>query len=218
MTVRHLCRGLELVPGDVQLRRAGEGQGMRGETPAHQPVELNRALFDGMAEIYDQHIVRGLGYRLPKIVADRILERYPEKHLNVLDLGCGTGLLGVCLGRLDGFLISVEISQKMIEQAVRHKVYDKFHTVDLTRAVLDAHRILQPAGDFWFSCEIADEAGPELALQANGRYAHKRSHVASACRAAGFESVEIEELDLRREAGVPVRGILVRARKAATAA
>lgn len=308
MAVRHLRRGLELVPGDVQLRRllardlsdlgrhaealevwgglieqdpedrealsgrvrtflamgspaqaAADTAALRallpddpvvayydalarGETPPHQPVELNRALFDGMAEIYDQHIVRGLGYRLPKIVADRILERYPGRHLNVLDLGCGTGLLGVCLGRLDGFLIGVEISQKMIEQATRHKVYDRFHTVDLndalaatpeaqyevlaaldvfiytgdlTRAVPDAHRILQPAGDFWFSCELAPEEGPDLVLQANGRYAHKRSHVARVCREAGFESVDIEELDLRREAGVPVPGILVRARKAA---
>ncbi|MCD6664044.1 MAG: methyltransferase domain-containing protein [Comamonas sp.] len=308
MAVRHLRRGLELVPGDVQLRRllardlsdlarhdealevwaglieqdpqdreallgrvrtliamgtptqAAADTGAlrallpddpvvayydalaRGETPRHQPVELNRALFDGMAEVYDQHIVRGLGYRLPKIVADRILQRYPDRHLNVLDLGCGTGLLGVCLGRLDGFLIGVEISQKMIEQAARHKVYDRFHTVDLNealaatpeaqyevltaldvfiytgdlaRAVSDAHRILRPAGDFWFSCELAAEDGPDLVLQANGRYAHKRSHVARACREAGFEHVDFEELDLRREAGVPVPGILVRARKAA---
>jgi predicted TPR repeat methyltransferase len=36
-----------------------------------------------------------------------------------------------------------------------------------------------------------------------------------ACREAGFEHVDIEELDLRREAGLPVPGILVRARKAA---
>jgi len=308
MAVRHLRRGLELVPGDVQLRRllardlsdlarhaealevwdglieqdpqdrealmgrvrtlmvmgsptrAAADTGAlrallpedpvvayydalaRGETPPHQPVELNRALFDGMAEIYDQAIVRGLGYRLPKIVADRILERYPDKRLNVLDLGCGTGLLGVCLGRLDGFLIGVEISQKMIEQAARHKVYDRFHTVDLnealaatpeaqyevltaldvfaysgelTRAVADAHRILRPAGDFWFSCELAPEEGADLVVQANDRYAHKRSHAERLCREAGFESVEIEELDLHREAGVPVRGILVRARKAA---
>lgn len=308
MAVRHLRRGLELVPGDVQLRRLlardldtlGQHDDAlqvwgglieqephdrealfgrvhsflamgtptqaradtavllellpddavvvyydavaRGETPPHQPIELNRALFDGMAEIYDQHIVRNLGYRLPKIVADRILERYPEKHLNVLDLGCGTGLLGVCLGRLNGFLIGVEISQKMVEQAARHKVYDRFHTVDLNealaatpeaqyevltaldvfiytgdlaRAVPDAHRILQPAGDFWFSCELAPEDGPDLVLQANGRYAHKRSHVVHLCWEAGFADVQIEELELRREAGVPVPGILVHARKAA---
>ncbi len=308
MAVRHLRRGLEMVPGDVQLLRllaqdlsalgqhdealevwdgllaqdARDPQALlgrartllaagraaqaqpdtaallelapedpvyayydalaRGTTPPHQPVELNRAMFDGMAEVYDQHTVRGLRYQLPKIVADRILARYPDKSLNVLDLGCGTGLLGVCLGRLDGFLIGVDVSTKMIEQAARHNVYDRFHTVNLLDALAatpaaqyeviaaldvfiytgelaevipNAHRILQPAGDFWFSCETAPEDGPDLVLQANGRYAHRRSHAQALCRGAGFELVEIEDRVLRYEAGEPVQGFLVMARKAA---
>jgi predicted TPR repeat methyltransferase len=308
MAVRHLRRGLELVPGDVQLRRllaqdldnlgqhdaalqewAGlieqDGKDQQallgrvrallaagrpaqaitdtttllelapgdsvyayynalahGVTPEHQPIELSRQLFDGMAEVYDQHVVRGLRYQLPKIVADKILQRYPEKHLSVLDLGCGTGLLGVCLGQLDGFLIGVDCSTKMVEQAARHNVYARFHTVnlldaleatpaslyevitaldvfiyagDLTAAIPSAHRILKPAGDCYFSCEIAPEDGPDLVLQANGRYAHKRSHVQALCSAAGFASVQIEELVLRYEAGQPVQGLLIEARKAA---
>lgn len=308
MAVRHLRRGLELVPGDVQLRRLlaqdlsdlgqyeqalqewtsliaqdakdqaallgrvktllATGRAAQaisdtttllelapgdsvyayynalahGVTPAHQPLELNRQLFDGMAEVYDQHVVRGLRYQLPKIVGDKILARYPEKRLNVLDLGCGTGLLGVCLGRLDGFLIGVDCSTKMVEQAARHNVYDRFHTVnllealeatpaslyeviaaldvfiyagDLTNAIPNAQRILQPAGDLYFSCEIAPEDGPDLVLQGNGRYAHKRSHVQALCQAAGFETVQIDDLVLRYEAGQPVPGLLVAARKAA---
>ena len=203
---------------------------------------MNRHLFDGLAEVYDQHTVRGLRYQLPKIVADKILARYPDKHLNVLDLGCGTGLLGVCLGRIDGFLIGVDVSTKMIEQAHRHRVYDRFHTVNLLDALREtpgdiyevitaldvfiytgelgetipnAHRILLPAGDFYFSCEAAPEEGTDLVLQSNGRYAHKRSHVQALCRQAGFESVEIEDLTLRYEGGEPVQGFLVKARKAA---
>ncbi len=308
MAVRHLRRGLELVPGDVQLRRllardldtlgqhaealqvwgglieqdAKDTEALLGRvltllavgkpsqaitdttallelapgdsvyayynalahgiTPPHQPVELNRQLFDGMAEVYDQHTVRGLRYQLPKIVADKILARYQEKRLNVLDLGCGTGLLGVCLGRIDGFLIGVDISSKMVEQAARHNVYDRFHTVnllealdatpaaqyevitaldvfiyagDLSEAIPNAQRILQPAGDLYFSCETAPEDGPDLVLQASGRYAHKRSHVLALCRQAGFESVTAEDLVLRYEAGEPVQGFLVVARKAA---
>jgi predicted TPR repeat methyltransferase len=52
--------------------------------------------------VFDQHLVGGLGYRLPKLVAERILQWHADRKLNVLDLGCGTGLLGVCLGRIDG--------------------------------------------------------------------------------------------------------------------
>lgn len=306
MAMRHLRRGLEMVPGDVQLRRmlardlsslnqhtealevwgsliAQDGKDTEsllgrartylaagtpaqaiadtttllelapgdsvyayynalahGITPAHQPAELNRVLFDGMAEVYDQHTVRGLRYQLPKLVADQILARFPDKKLSVLDLGCGTGLLGVCLGRLDGFLIGVDISIKMVEQAARHNVYDRFHTVDLlealhetpgdiyevmtaldvfiyagdmTEAIPDAFRILKGQGDFIFSCETAAEDGPDLVLQANGRYAHKRSHVKALCRDAGFESVDIQDLTLRLENHEPVQGFVVTARK-----
>ena len=306
MAVRHLRRGLALVPGDVQLRRllaadldglqeytealdlwsgliAQEGKDIEallgrvrtllamgkpaqaiadtttllelapgdsvyayysalahGVTPAHQPIELNRLMFDNMAEVYDLHVVRGLRYQLPKIVAEKILVRYPEKRLNVLDLGCGTGLLGACLGRIDGFLIGVDVSNKMVEQAARHQVYDRFHTVnllealdatpqgqyevltaldvfiyigDVTEAIPNAWRILMPAGDLYFSCETAPEDGPDLVLLGSGRYAHKRSHVQALCRAAGFESVEIEDLALRYERGQPVQGFLVHARK-----
>ena len=231
---------LALAPGDSVY--AYYNALAHGITPAHQPVELNRHLFDGMAEVYDQHTVRGLRYQLPKIVCDKILARYPEKRLNVLDLGCGTGLLGVCLGRIDGFLIGVDVSTKMIEQAARHNVYDRFHTVnllealeatpasiyevitaldvfiytgDLSETIPNAQRILLPAGDFYFSCETAPEDGPDLVLQASGRYAHKRSHVLALCRQAGFEGVEVEDLTLRYEAGEPVQGFLVMARKAA---
>ncbi len=308
MAIRHLRRGLELVPGDAQLRRllardlSGQGQHAEsvelwsgliaenasdaesllgraqallaagtpakaiadttallalvpgdsvyayynalahGQTPAHQPVELNRQLFDSMAEVYDQHMVRGLRYQLPKQVAEKIVGLYPEKKLNVLDLGCGTGLLGVCLGRLDGFLIGVDISHKMVEQAARHGVYDRFHTVnlhdalhetpdaiyevitaldvfiyagDLSEAIPNAHRILLPGGHLIFSCETAPESGADLVLLDAGRYAHKRSHIEALCRAAGFVRVDVEETTLRYENGQPVEGFVVTAYKAA---
>lgn len=214
----------------------------RGEVPAQQPAELTRPLFDGLAEFYDMHMVRGLKYQLPKQIADKIIARYPDKKLNVLDLGCGTGLLGVCLGRLDGFLIGVDLSHKMIEQAARHNVYDRFHTVnlhdalsntpdalyqvitaldvfiyagDITHAIPDAFRILTPGGQLMFSCEATSETGPDLVLLPAGRYAHKRSHVEALCKDAGFDSIEVEESVLRHENHEPVHGFVVVARKPA---
>lgn len=306
MAIRHLRRGLELVPGDVMLRRllardlselgqheeslalwgalvdenpqdpqslvgrvqaciaAGKptdadkdaaallklapgdavyqyyAQVTRGETPAQQPAELMRPLFDGMAEFYDMHMVRSLKYQLPKQVADKILARHPDKKINVLDLGCGTGLLGVCLGRLDGALIGVDLSMKMVEQAARHNVYDRFHTVnlhdalretpdglyqviaaldvfiyagDLTEAIPNAFRVLAADGVLIFSCETAPEAGPDLVLLPAGRYAHKLSHIQSICKAAGFAAVEVEETVLRHENHLLVQGFVVTAHK-----
>ncbi|MCW5263481.1 methyltransferase domain-containing protein [Verminephrobacter eiseniae] len=308
MAVRHLRRGLALVPGDVELRRllardlseqgqhdealalwsalvaenpadsgflrghvqaciaAGKpaqaqkscaallaqapedpvcqyyAQLAGGQTPDRQPAELVRPLFDELAESYDQHMVRSLKYQLPRQVADKIITRHPDKKINVLDLGCGTGLLGVCLGRLDGFLIGVDLSMKMLEQAARHQLYDRFHTVnlhdalratppglyqviaaldvfiyagELSLAIADAHRILTADGLLILSCEIASETGPDLVLLPAGRYAHKRSHVQALCQAAGFDAVEIEDSVLRYENHQPVAGFVVTAHKPA---
>lgn len=195
-----------------------------------------------MAEFYDLHMVRSLKYQLPKQVGDKILARHPDKKINVLDLGCGTGLLGVCLGRLDGALVGVDPSMKMIEQAARHNVYDRFHTVnlhdalretpdalyqviaaldvfiyagDVAQAIPNAHRVLAAGGMMVFSFETAPDQGADLVLQPSGRYAHKRSHVQALCEAAGFASVAIEDTVLREENHQPVNGFVVTAYKAA---
>lgn len=308
MAVRHLRRGLELVPGDVGLRRllarnlgdlgehtlalelwgklidenpkdtesllgrvlalATQGQPTRarkdtlallelapgdsiyayynviahGALPLQQPVKLIQNLFDAAADRYDQRMLHALKYQLPKQIADQLIARYPDKKINVLDLGCGTGLLGVCLGRLDGALVGVDISKGMIEQAARHNVYDRFHHTnlldaledtpaslyqvlaaldvfiyagDMSKAIPNALRILTAGGQFIFSCEAAPEDGPALVLQPTGRYAHQRSAIEALCTAAGFAPVEINETVLRHENNEPVNGFVVTAHKPA---
>ncbi len=214
----------------------------QGITPARQPVGMVRELFDSMSDGYDQHIVAQLKYKLPREVARAIKTLYPESKLNVLDLGCGTGLLGACLGRVDGAMIGVEVSPRMIEQAARHGVYDRFHNVDLldalretpaslydviaaldvfiyvgdiAGAVPDAFRVLRDGGRFIFSCETASESEADLVLRPTMRYAHKVSQVEALCRAAGFDSVAVESMTLRYEALEPVQGFLVTAGKPA---
>lgn len=212
----------------------------RGETPARTPASLVHQLFDSMADLYDQHMVAGLKYKLPREVARMIFDHYPERALNVLDLGCGTGLLGVCLGRIDGALVGVELSGPMITQALRHNVYDRIHNVDLldaleatpeglydvvaaldvfiyvgdlSRVVPNAFKVLKAGGHFMFSCEAADEADADYVMRPTQRFAHKRSHIEALCRGAGFGEITVEPMDLRLEDGVPVRGFLVVARK-----
>lgn len=212
-----------------------------GKVPDSQPAALTMGLFDWYAETFDAQLVGSLAYRLPKLVADRILAERADKKFNVLDLGCGTGLLGACLGRLQGALVGVELSSKMIEQAAKHGVYDKFHTVNLhdaleatpdslyeiiaaldvfvyagtvDKAIPNAHRILTPGGQFVASFEEAAVDGPNMELRPSGRYAHKRSHVQSVFEQAGFVDVVVQDVLLRMEAGNPLNGYVVWGRKA----
>lgn len=215
----------------------------QGKVPAQQPAALYRSMFDNMASSYDMHMVRGLRYQLPKLVAAKIMAHHPDKKLNILDLGCGTGLLGIFLGKPDGFLIGVDTSEKMIEQAARHNLYDRFHMVDLrdalretpddlydaitaldvfiytgdvSEAISNAFRILRAGGAFYFSCETTKTDANHLVLQASGRYAHSEQSIKTLCSAAGFLSVHVEEHVLRYESDQPVQGFLVIASKAAT--
>lgn len=209
----------------------------RGETPASQPTRLVQDLFDNYAPNFDKHLVQGLSYRLPKDVADLILSWYPNKDADILDLGCGTGLLGVCLGPMKGVLVGVDLSKGMLEQAAQHRVYDKFHHVnvldalqatpdaqydiitaldmliyvgDLQPVIPNARRILNPKGRFIFSSETAP-AGTEsfvLDLKTN-RYQHSPDYVRRLLDDTGFTQVEVTDRVIRHEGGKPVQGFLV---------
>ena len=214
-----------------------------GQTPSTQPREVVSSLFDDYASRFDMHLVRGLKYKVPERAAQLLNELHPDRRFNLLDLGCGTGLLGVYLGPINGVIIGVDLSEKMIEQAARHNVYARFHNVnvldalrdtpadhyeaitcldvlvyvgDLTPVIPNAHRILKAGGHFIFSCEAVAEDEADLVLRKSQRYAHKASHVERLCREAGFDDVEIEHLPaLRMENNEPLPGFLVVAHKPA---
>lgn len=211
----------------------------QGEVAPKYPQKMVEELYDGFAEVFDHHL-ETLKYDLPRDVAAKIKALHPDNQLNVLDLGCGTGLLGASLGRINGGLVGVELSLKMIEQAGHHGVYDRFHNVDLVEALqatpenlyevitaLDvfiyvgdlaaaipgAFGVLKPDGHFFFSCETAQETEDDLVFRSSLRYAHKASHVEALCRQAGFEDVTLENRVLRTEGAQQVLGYLVTARK-----
>lgn len=215
----------------------------QGNTPKTMPAEAVLAVFDnGRTKFHEKVVATGMGYTLPQLAAEWIRERYPKLELNVLDLGCGTGLVAAKLGRIKGAMVGVDLSIQMIEQAARHEVYDKIHTVnvldaltatpdslydvltacevfpyvgDLSQAVPDAFRLLVPGGHFIFSCEVASETGPNLVLKHGLRYQHKLSHIQGLCKAAGLDQIEPTMLTLFTENGIAVEGFAIIAHKPA---
>lgn len=216
-----------------------------GKTPKTQPGAIITGLFDGYAAHFDHSLVVQLQYKLPRDVAQKIIEWYPDHKVDVLDLGCGTGLLGACLGPVNGALIGVDLSQQMIDQAAVHQVYHRFHRVnildalaatpadhydvitaldvfiyvgELDTAIPNACRILTDGGRFVFSCEAGAGDQADYTLQSTLRYTHQRSYVQRLLQEAGFADIDLVDLVLRHEAGEPVPGFLVTARKPLKAA
>jgi predicted TPR repeat methyltransferase len=229
---------LELEPDNETYRYYADL--IQGNTPATQPASVVTSLFNATAAKFDHHLVGTLQYTLPRDVAQMIMDWYPDKKLDLLDLGCGTGLLGASLGRVNGVIVGVDLSGEMIAQAYRHNVYAQFNQVnvldalqatanshydviaaldvliyvgDLTPVIPNAHRILTTGGRFVFSCEAAPDTVETFALQSTQRYVHQQAHVEQLLADAGFQNIRIEACTLRYEAGEPVQGFVASAQK-----
>ena len=235
---RDMALARQLAPDDdIVAFNAGVAS---GETPRTMPDAMVTSLFDDLAGGFDKHAVGQLQYVVPRRFSEIILERYPDRVFDLLDLGSGTGLVGVYLGRIQGALIGVELSSKMIEEAAKHGLYHRFHQVnlqdalaatppeqydviaaadvfiyvgDLATVVADAYKVLRPGGLFLFSCEKTETTEADLVLRATQRYAHGENSIRDLCVAAGYSSVKIESLVLRTEAGLPVLGFVCHAER-----
>ncbi|MDW8443507.1 MAG: tetratricopeptide repeat protein [Acetobacteraceae bacterium] len=177
------------------------------EQTARASDDYVRGLFDSYAGHFEQSLI-GLGYRVPGLIL-RALERHEpdlssgKPIADVLDLGCGTGLVGVVLhDRLGGRLKGVDLSPGMIARAREKGVYTELEVSELThylenetaswRTVIAAdvfcyfgdleppirriREILEPNGLFIFSVERLS-APDGWVKQATGRYAHSVSYI-----------------------------------------
>jgi predicted TPR repeat methyltransferase len=66
-------------------------------------------------------------YRGAQLVADKVV----GDRLDVLDAGCGTGLVGALVRNRSRRLVGVDLSGSMLELAKRKNVYDELHKGDL---------------------------------------------------------------------------------------
>lgn len=97
------------------------------------PKEYVSNLFDSYANYYDKHLEH-LSYQAPQLIINTLkeLNLYASSRiLNVLDLGCGTGLCGEKLISIAKRLVGVDISKQMLEIAKHKKLYHELHNANL---------------------------------------------------------------------------------------
>lgn len=233
-----------LAPEDPYLQHmAAELSGEEGVGRASDAYIRN--LFDDYAERFEGSLF-ALGYRVPGLIL-RLLEQLDPSLKagaplsgDVLDLGCGTGLIGVVLHDvLGGSLLGVDLSERMVEHARRKGIYSELHVAEigaflaaerrcfrliiaadvfcyfgaLDQVLAAARSRLEPGGRLLFSVERKDgDGGWELGGSA--RYRHSAAYVCQSLAGASLRPLVLREEDLRREGGQPVRGLLVAAEPA----
>ena len=191
-------------------------------------------MFDGYAKRFDRHLLGELQYRTPDLMMQTIEQHLPGKKFHqVVDLGCGTGLMGVEIRSRAFRLVGVDLSPKMLQTALaRGNVYDcvvEAEVVDFLRgeqrfdlmlaadvlvyigdltAWFDAARnASMPSGSLVFSTEDAgEEPSVDWVLRSTGRYAHSADYVRRCGEAAGWRLLGFDHVTLRMESSQPVVG------------
>lgn len=205
---------------------------------AHGPEALApayvRGLFDQYADRYDAEAVDTLGYRGPEVLAHALARVLgpPAGALDVLDLGCGTGLAGRALRPFARRLEGVDLSPNMVAKAEARGIYDKLLVGDMVAAVAEAaaawdligaadalayvgdleplfaavRRALKPEGAF--AALVEDSRDADVRWQPARRFAHGEGYLRRTAAAAGFGLALLEPASFRREKGVPVPGLV----------
>lgn len=204
------------------------------QTPGASPASYVKALFDQYAGDFDRHLVDVLRYRTPTLLVEALRRHLPPGELDVLDIGCGTGLCGPLLRPLACLLEGVDLSPHMLDRARDTGLYDGLYCGDMVgylrvrpssadllvaadvfvyvgdlKAVFATARLaLRGGGRFAFSVE-EHEGTETFILRPSGRYAHSRAGIEALARSHGFVIHEISSSTLRQESGEDMRGLLI---------
>ncbi|HTD05435.1 tetratricopeptide repeat protein [Undibacterium sp.] len=200
--------------------------------PAASPTAYVKELFDQYAGHFDQHLLDGLQYRTPALLVEMVKEFVPAGALDIVDLGCGTGLCGSLLKPLSRTLTGIDISPNMLDQAARRDVYDNLvcaeiveflgrsqdccdvvlaadvfvYIGELAGIFAAAHRALRVGGIFAFSVEESEQ--DDVVLRISRRFAHSASYLRRVAQEHGFVMDTMDRRVIRQDDGMDLYGYL----------
>jgi len=96
----------------------------------------SRDIYDDWATTYERNLQQDYGYIAPRIASEALAKHCPDRDTRILDLGCGTGLVGSELvARGFRYLDGLDISQKMLDEAHAKEIYGDLMAGDMTRPI-----------------------------------------------------------------------------------
>ena len=190
--------------------------------------------FDSFARGFDDHLRKILNYRSPENLAADLHKLRPRSDAfsAILDLGCGTGLMGVALAQYFQVnrLVGVDLSRNMLDMAADKNLYHDLVHGDIVPVTSDSAEVfdliisadvfidvgeisdvfdqvvrrLKLGGLFAFTVEIS--AGSDVELTPMGRYRHSRLYLRRLAAEYGMSVVRESGGFIRRDARDDIMG------------
>ena len=235
-------RYLELAPDDndeVKLRLARLNA---VAIPEHYPEAMTLKTYEKKAQNWDTDILRpGMEFLGPRHVRETLeaLNLQQVRQLDVLDIGCGTGVCGEYLRSYARHLEGVDVSPHMLAQAQKKSYYDKLECADAIGYMQDSKRtfdlivasgvlilfgdlapvfqaaahLLKPGGIFVFTLYRSESEA--VMVRHNLHFAHNADYVREKAEAANLQLALLEQKVHEYDLGEPQPGWIGVLRKAA---
>lgn len=234
---KHYRKVLEMKPDDEAAKFMLQSLGKISLTSEVAPVEHVRRIFDQCAGTFEEILVKDLEYKTPELLFDLVCPHL-NKEMNVLDLGCGTGLGAQLYRPFAKMLTGVDVSSKMLERAAEKKIYDRLEVFDvlqewtfphkfdliyssdvfvyfgnLQRVIGSLSSCLVPQGIVAFSVEKLEDNSKNYKLHHGGRFSHSQEYLRHCLGEHGINIIEKTESNIRKQSGDQVKGLLIVAKK-----
>ena len=235
-------RYLDLDPGgdsEVKLKLARLNA---GEIPGRYPAAVMLTTYEKKAQNWDADVQQpGREFLGPRHVREVLeqLKLAQTRQLDVLDIGCGTGVCGEYLRDYAKYLEGVDLSPHMLEQARKKGCYDLLECADIIAHMQGcnrtfdliiasgvlilfgdlfpvfqaAARLLDPGGIFVFTLYRGESEG--VTVRYNLHFAHSEAYVREMAESAGLQVSTLEQKVHEFDLGEPQPGWIVALRKSA---
>jgi predicted TPR repeat methyltransferase len=210
-------------------------------TPDKPSDSAVKKFYAHTADLWDQKMnlsERYFGPALAVAALTRLVD--PSESLDILDAGCGTGLVGQLLKERAKTLDGVDLSPDMLRVAQKKRIFNQLYQADIAEflnhcgseydvitcvAALIFNRNLSPAftgamkalrNDGIFILTLNPTEGgatEETSLSINGTYTHSAEYISRTALASGFSIEFLEEIIHELKDTKPVKGFLVALRK-----
>jgi len=195
-----------------------------GQTTKSSPRKYVEDLFNTFAINFDHTLVNKLEYKIPNKIVKIIVAENPNIKLgSVLDLGCGTGLIGDEIKRYCSNLEGIDLSKLMLEKAGAKNIYDKLVYKDILEylstedlnfnyfissdvfvyvgELSEIFRLIKSRnklkGKFIFSTEHTNK--DRFFLEKSGRYSHSKKYIETLCDKFNYKLSHFETTNLRKD-------------------